>query len=90
MQRFKDYVRLDCFNNYEFGVGLCQRGQVLLLNVVVIDHNNSTVRMLGEAFSLEEAITIATDCIRRGFYVDGLLFTGFPDYRTERITSVAN
>lgn len=89
MQDFKDYVRLDCFNNYEFGVGLLQKGQTFLLKVVVVDHNSSNVRMLGEAYSLEEAFTIATDCIQRGFYVDGLLFTGFPDYGTERITSVA-
>lgn len=82
---FKDYVRLDCFNHFEFGLGLLQRGQTYLLNVVVVDHSNFSIRVLGEAYSLEEAFSVATDCIRRGFYVDGLLFTGFPEYQTESI-----
>ena len=87
MSQFKDYVQLYAMGQFEFGFALVEENNSLAIKVMVVDHDEFLVRTLGVTYMLEEAFSIVRDCIHSGFYINGLLFPGVPDYS---FSSIAN
>ena len=90
MLNIKDYVQLDCMGEFEFGLALTSGEYSPVIKVVVVDHSQFMVRTLGTAYALEDAFSIAVDCIQTGFYVDGLAFRGIQGYSFSPTTTIAS
>jgi len=80
MIKMNDYVQLDCMQQIEFGLALTIEDDTSFIQVVAVDHKRYSVQSLGTAYSLEDAFSIASTCIKTGFFINGVTFQGIPDY----------
>lgn len=78
--QFDPYIEMEHLYHYEFGFFYSEEN----IEVLVINHQTSHIRTLGNHHTQEEAELFLESCIQRGFQEKGMMFKAVPGYKLEK------